>query len=459
MHRTTKSRTLTTALVIPLALGLSIGACGDDSGPTGVDGDGAVSGEVQETSDPPSSSSASPARNSSDGGAAEASTVAVGTVQSDGSLDVLAEADVEADGSYTIQAIPAGRSDLVVVARSEAGADVGRVLVHGETRSGVTIRVAPIEPRTTARGRIHAHLHSSGRSDAARGSSEMALVVRFDSDAAARAVATTQAQIDAMADAYAEARATMTRVLAEIDTEVDARARAEAYAEAAVAFSQALDAGSSVSAAHEAYAEAAVDALVDAGASLESLTEATAASATAFAQTSVDAGADAAARVGPIRALSSLNLRVREHLAAAVESGSSLSSEAEAVAGALATVRASLDGLSAVTEISTQLQAALSSSQTIVVDGVLALASDLSTTQRASLEAALEDAFATADLQAALEGSTSASALAGACGTYHAQVETAAQAVVDAMAASSASVSTETMVRLLLAAGAGGNVS
>lgn len=448
-----------TKFAFPLAAAVVVVACGDDATGPGFD-DAAVNGQVQETSDPqstssaPATSAASPQRTASQ---PEAETVVVGAVQADGSLDVLAEAEVEADGSFRVEDVPAGRADLVVVARSEAGADVGRVLIHGETGSGAEIEVEPIDASTTVRGRVHAELHASGRSDAARTSGELALFLRLD-DATADAVVASGTQIQAMADAYAEAQATMTAVLAESGSDLDAEARAELFAGLAADYAASVNAGADAGAAFETYADAALDALVEAGATAEALALATAGHATASSKVVAEAGIESDVGLELAQTASRINLRARERAAAEIDAGSSLSAVGQQVESELASARADIRLLGILGELSTELEAAFTSSQDVATTAIVDLAG-LSGEAETDLEAALDTAFASANLAVALDGSASASGIAGATGTYRAEVEAQASSVVDAMAESDAEVSVEAMAAILIAAGAGADVS
>lgn len=127
-------RGATGAVVLALAFGLS--AC-DDTAPTGPGGPGGdgqglamVAGSVEQTSQ--SSSLVSFSSATQRAGATGSASAAVASVGSGGSLETRAEAG----GTFRIEGVPAGCTDLVV-AGSEHSANVGRALLHGTTRAGV----------------------------------------------------------------------------------------------------------------------------------------------------------------------------------------------------------------------------------------------------------------------------------------------------------------------------------
>jgi hypothetical protein len=287
----------------------------------------------------------------------------------------------------------------------------------------------------------------------------MALLLHFDSNASASVLATSSTQIETMADAYAETQASLTQVLGVLGSAVDAQARADAFAGAAASYVQALYGGASAETAYETYAVAALDALIEAGTTAEAVASATAGAGTVMSNLTAQGTVDAAVRLSTVRAITKLNLRARQRLAESIDAGSAIRAQAQVVADALVDARAAVDAASTVGAISMELGGVVSSSHTLVLDAILALATDLSPLALVELEAVVGSAFVTADMRSALEGSVSATAAAQAAATYSTEVKAAAQAVVDAMAESAASVSVETMTRLLIAAGAGNRVS
>lgn len=439
-------------ILLPMACaaGLFV-ACGDDSSPAGSAGGGqsSVSGRVDETSQAPGSGKRTQA--------AEARTVAVCQVQSQGDLEVLAQADVRDDGRFTVEGVPSNRSDLVVVARSQTGTEVGRVLVHGRLQAGADARVEPIDAATTVRGRVYSELRASGHSEAARNSGEMTLFLRMD-DTPTEVAGASQAQIRALADAYAESQATMTEVFAKARVDLDAEARAELFADLAADYAASVDAETRGDVAFEAFADACLDAMEDSGAELEVLAVATAGHVTAGSETSAGANLSTDARLGLVRSAVDMNLRVRERLATSVESSSAVAAQARATAAALAQARTATGNATTVAQIEASMSATATSSQEAFLTGMSALLPGLETT--AQVEAALSEAFLAAELTAELNGASSSDAIARASVDYRSAVAASAKAIVDAMVEANANVNAdaETIGKVLIAAGARGRL-
>lgn len=442
----------------------TLGACGDDTdtftGPGNGNGDqtATVDGSIESTNQTASSPYASqtfattaPSRSSS--GAQEASTVAAAAVNGDGSLEVLAEAEVQGDGSFSIEEVPAGRSGLVVSARTSDGDEVGRVLVHGETEGGATVTTEPMNGETTVEGLVHARLTEAGVAEEVRNTARLALMIRMDESTAADVAASAQsiqevaagvqAGAEAMAEAYAEMGA-------------DASTQNEALVTAALQHAQDRQGGTEVEAAHEAFANAAVDAFAQGGgeADVEGVALATAAAATGLDRAMAVASEEA--RLDLARNAVDLNLTAREELAAGLES----SNEQSAAASALADARVRVQASASVAEIAQVMMETEESVVTELTSLILARIPDSVPVEiRANLESRLESAFADADLSASLEASGAAdpAAIAQAVLDYRQQVRAAVDALV-ADVPSGAGIEAEATTSLLIAARGGPSI-
>lgn len=423
-----------------------LGACGDDATTPGMEA--SVRGRVEQTSPAPSTSS--PASSPQRSIAAAAETVSVVRVEGDGSLSELASADVAADGSFTVDGIPAGRGDLEVVAY--AGADaVGSVLIQETSRAGETIVAAPINAETTLEARAYSELRASGSANVEE-SSELELLIRMNG-ASAETAASTSSEIEATAAAYDAASATLSALYAAEGTSFGASARAHAAATAAIEFAASRDAGMSAAVANDAFIDGALDAFLDAGVDLEETAVATAAAATTF-----DAALNGESQfrddlvVQPLR----MNLRARERLAAgATESAEG--SVALAIQQVLTSARLELStGLSLL-----DLQALLNQQVASVVDAgasacVQLLAGGASSSVQADVRTKAEAAFEAATLATRLEGVITASAAVDASAGYKASVRSAVQAMIDA-AGTDADV--DVLTTLFIAAAGGASIS
>ncbi|HSR42572.1 MAG TPA: hypothetical protein VLL48_10380, partial [Longimicrobiales bacterium] len=185
------------ALLMVGVLVVPSGACED--GGTGPDGGEAViEGRIESTT---TLARSGPAATSAQ--TAQASTVEVVSVASGGSATVLAEATADASGDFRVEGVPAGRTDLIVVARNESGAEVGRVIAHGETEAQAVTVVAPINAETSVEGGAFVDLRADGRAEVAANSGGLAAFVRM-SRAEAEAVASSESAVEGVAEGYAE---------------------------------------------------------------------------------------------------------------------------------------------------------------------------------------------------------------------------------------------------------------
>lgn len=442
--------------VLATALAVALAACSDDPMGPDSDSDGAaVAGEVAETTQPESGAEGQWAGDGAAGSAqqAEAKTVAVARARADGSLDVVAEADVAADGSYRVEGVPAGHADLVVVARSGANAEVGRVVLREESRTDAEIRAAPITARTTAEGKAFAELRASGEVSRGDETGELALFVQMEGDAAAQVAAEGGARVKALADAYVEARDAMTEVMARGETALDASARAEILASLVAERDQRSHGGTSVSASHDTYVDAALDAFLDAGVSAEALALATAAAGTAVEGQAGVAGEDAHLEL--VKTAVGLNLEARSRLAASVSGDGGPGDSKQATLDALADARAGVQASASVDEVRAALRAELERAEGEFEDRVMDALGQVSSELEILVQGRVEGAFEAADLMARVDAEMSASAMADAIVAYRDDVRAEVQALVDELPSEvAAEVDVEAMAALLVAAGA-----
>lgn len=435
-----------TALALTTAA-LAAGACGDSTGPQVGNDQAVVVGRVDQTA--PEGSAYPVARDVVSGASASASatTVTVGRLNADGTLDALAEADVQADGSFRVEGVPVNEDHLVVVARSAAGEAVGRATVYGRTAAGTTVTAAPITYQTTVQTLTYARLKAMGRAEATS-SEEVALLVR--PDAAASATLLANGELDAAADGAAMASETMTSVFAQAGASVDAQARAGLLADAATHFATAVYQGTSASDAFEGYMESALDAYGQAGVSMEVVAQATAGAATTF---DADVRGQSSVRGELVAEAVRMNLKARERLAANFQS-SAQGSVALNIMKILASTEADLRGATTAAEIRSSLDAGASAAADATVTAVVDLLVPNATVLvqddvRAKAEAAVEAATLSTSLSSAADADAAAQATAG----YHARVRTAVQAMLDA--AGRTDVDVEAMTSLYIAAHGG----
>lgn len=444
----TSMKTTKTTVGVLAALAVLAG-CGEDSSGPDVSMQATVEGRVEETSPPPSApAQTAPQRATA---AASAQTVAVVQVESDGSFTELATADVDASGSFTVEGVPAGRSDLAVVAYSGTDA-VGSVLIHEESRAGVTIVSAPIDAETTLEARAYSSFRASASGEASS-SAEMSLFVHGDDDVETEAAASSATDVDATASAYATASATLTAAYEARSIALDARERSELFADAAVQFAASRSSGTSLSAAHEMFTDAALDALVEADTDLEATVLATATAASTF-----DAGLDgyASLRGDLIAQPVLLNLKARERLAAS-HASSAEGSVAVAIENVLADAQSDLLLIAGLVDVRALIQTTASAVVDAGADACVSLlASGASTTVQDQVRAAAVTAIETARIETRLQTATTAEAAASVIADYRSDVRAAVDAMIEA--SGSTSVDADVLTQVFIAASAGAYV-
>ena len=424
-------------LLPALALSTGLAAC-DDNGEMITDPNGddpaatsAVEGSVENTHSSPNSS-ALPAPHSSTGSGttpettagAEAATAAVAQVQSDGSLEFLAEAEVEADGTFRVEDVPANRSDLVVVLRAEDEAEVGRVLVHGETEAGVTLVTEPVNANTTVAGHVYGNLVDAGVAQEVRSTAHLALLLRMEESTAAEVAASAQAIQEVATGIQAGIESKMETLVA-TESEVDPDAWAALMLQAAQTHAESRHGGADARAAQEAFLEAGLSALFEAGADAEKSALATTSAATGLDRAMAEA--DSQARLDLAKHFVEFNFLARQELAQEHPEEASRDEGASALAEARVEAEAA-------TSIS-QLAQAVEGSGEVFLDGVVDLAisvlPDLGGDARAQLESSLETALANAWFGAHVGAAATPSELAQAVVEYRSQVRSTVDAFVE----------------------------
>ena len=425
-----------TSLAVAGAL-LVLPAC--DSDPTGDSGErsAVLSGSVEETSQ---------AGVLADAQGVQASMVAAGTLRGDGSLDVLAEAQVDADGSFRIEGVPAGRAGLVVRAENASAQEVGRVIVHQETQAETETRVAPINAGTTLHANVVLEVHG-GNPDPAS-SAEVALRVMASGDGAA---ASSGVQTSTVASAVIAAGNAESAVLAGQGAAIDATTRSELVLAAMLDLEQSLAAGADFESSHRAFVNGSVAALIDAGVEARSMAAAQAAATTAL---EARLSSESAVHFEALRSALRMNLEARSRLLA--EANGTTAGVAELAAQVVAELGAHVEAATSVAELRAgfdQSRAGLEARLTSTVTNALP---GLPIELVGSVEAQLRTTLAQAELWGALEASASAGAMASAVAQWEADVEAAVHAWIDTLPSDiAAEVDVSASVTAFAALGAG----
>ncbi len=444
---------------IALASGVALVLVACDGGSSGLDpaGDAVLTGSVQEApgtwGGAAGASAPAPTPGPATTATAEVRTAAAGYVRGNGSFEVLAEAQVEADGRFRIEGVPAGRSDLVVQARGEGGASLGEALVWEETRSGAESAVPPITARSTTEARVEARLRATGRLDPTT-RAELALLMALEAGAGASATSATR--IEALADALAEARAAFGAHLSTGTGGTSAQARAEASADARAAFASALSSGVDLATAHRAYVRAIASAWATGDDQLELLVFASAAASQRLAAVVVGRLGEDAEALASVRSAFLANIELRTALA---ESRTDASAGLRAAALAhLEAARGRIASATTLAELRSALAAERSGLEGRVSASVLGALGGTDLDLLGLVDARVRTAVAQAAFWTRLEGAADAQATVEAATSCRADLEAAVAAWIEALPAS-IEVDSAVAFRLFLALGGGAPVT
>ncbi len=378
------------------------------------------------------------------------STVVIGELRSNGTLEVLAEAEVDAEGRFRIEGVPAHRAELLIRALADGGAVVGSAVLHEETVPGGHHRAQPIGLRSSLHAEVWIRARTAGGPAHGMGSAEIALFLHAGADAGLPP-APAAAEIDALAQASIRAGQAITAVLAAEGIQLDAAARNSLLLALAAKRDEERDAGADPDATQDAYLAASASALIASGVSAEALALAAAAATTAF-DAALASGVEAAVRSVPIRQGLLLNIAARKAVLASV-SGSA-ASQAAAASSVLAQLEGEVRATPHVNGLRSALVSAEASIENQIVASVLAgIPEVIPGSVRLVVEGALVQAFAAVDFAATLHGAATAEAKAQAVKEFRAAVEAAVAELLSQVPEGAAvGLTAEAAARLLLAA-------
>lgn len=337
------------------------------------------------------------ARLGGSGTASAAVMVEAATVAGDGSITVVGEADVSADGTYRM-AVPPNEEGMVLMALDSSGEVVASTILEA-SKGGETTPATPMDSESSLEAEVFLMMKANGDSDA----NFVDLRSRIDADTAVAVRGEADAQLDATISAIAEAiscaQETEVEAYAEAGVQVTQDALLDAEIEASQRLSAALHAGDDSAAAYESFL-ASLDAAVEAeGASAQDRSQAEASASVALrltldgrlgAGSTTDAAAVAAGR---------LEARAHDLAVSAIMDAASASSEAVSGAGqAHVDLNASLSAAttaSAAASAYDDYEAALVGSSS-VEGSVLADLVEVDTLTEVSVQTAVDSAIAAA---------------------------------------------------------------
>lgn len=226
-----------------------------------------------------------------------AATVAIGRFARDGDLRVFVLGDVGADARFRVTGVPAGLTRLIAEVRDEAGAAIGRSIIHIGPGVGEVVPVAAIDGETTAEANVLAALIASGTLAPRIATPDLAAKLEFSSDGEARAAAVSESAIQALAAAFLAAQTAFLETFRRFGSNADAGDLQIGGAAAALLYAALRDQGVDEPRAEQSFLSALAEGYDDIGLGFEPQSVAGSAAAAA----GVAATADASARLTLLR--------------------------------------------------------------------------------------------------------------------------------------------------------------
>lgn len=338
------------SLLVSIATGLVLAGCAmdpDGGAPSRAEGRITDMGGVQ-------------AQSFGGAGTVDASTsVRASAVVAGGSLELLAEADVQADASYAIE-LPPNRRAVILQAVDASGEVLAAAILDHSGAPGERVLVTPMDSESSLEAAVYVAMIAEGASASevstvdlrARVTSELALAVRMARDRGED----VSAAVRALAIAVRAAQETEVEMYARAGVRVSQSELFEAELSASTELSAALHAGASASASYDAFFQALADAAAELRVTAEQQARAEAAASASFRATvraRISAESSAHIRETALLAAASLEARLSEravvHLLAAGEAGASVQASATSAATELrASIRAATTASAAV---------------------------------------------------------------------------------------------------------------
>lgn len=391
-----------------------------------------------------------------------------------GSLELLAEGELEADGSYSLE-LPAGETHVILQAVDASGEVMAAAVLEHSGPPGETVTATPIDSESSLEAAVLIEAAAQGAEVGAinvvdlraRVTSEVAIGVRI-ADARGDDVGEL---VGALAAGVRAAQESELAVYARGGASVSQAQLFEAELAASQELDAALDAGAPAQAAYDTFFEARAQARAALGVDAEAQGRAEAAASASFRATveaRISSEASASIRESALLAAASLEARAQERAIAAILAAGEASGEVQASAAAAASALRAEVSAAATADAAAEAYARFAASVhgeasvegsilgayldagvagTVAVDAAVAA----SATAAAQLDLALDAAF-TASLQTtgAVDGAALAADVAAAYATYTDTME--AQGAV--LASTSDAVSADAAVSLLIVADA-----
>jgi hypothetical protein len=185
-----------------------------------------------------------------------ASMVRASTVGPGGQLTLVGEAEVSAQGSYTLE-VPAKEQRLVIQAVDSSGTVVASTLLDASGEAGSEAVAPPMDSESSLEAEVFVQMVADGAQVAETNTVDMRARINAKMAAAARQGATTRdavkTRVKALAEAVRAAQETEIRAYAKAGVNTSQSALFQAELAASAKLNAALDAGTSIEAAYETF--------------------------------------------------------------------------------------------------------------------------------------------------------------------------------------------------------------
>ncbi|HRI53551.1 MAG TPA: hypothetical protein PLW65_25580, partial [Pseudomonadota bacterium] len=195
------------------------------------------------------------------GGSGSASAVVkvrVSQLNANGTLSVMAEAQVKVDGRYEL-AVPPGQKRLICEGLDAAGNVMVSAIVETTGSAGQTMTVTPMDTESSVEAAVLTKMAASGVAVAECNAVDLRERINQNVAVAVKAAADADAKIKALAEATAAAQRAQVMAYASVGVTTSQSALFDAQLEAAVKLNAALDASAAAATADKAYADFAAD--------------------------------------------------------------------------------------------------------------------------------------------------------------------------------------------------------
>jgi hypothetical protein len=190
------------------------------------------------------------------GSVSTASKVRASSVGSGGTLTLVGEADISAQGSYTVE-VPSGEQRLVLQAVDASGAVVASALLDASGEAGDSTAAPPMDSESSLEAEIFVRMVADGAQAAQTNTVDLRARINANMAAAAQQGASTreavQARVKVLAEAVRAAQEAEIRAYAKAGVQTSQSALFDAELAASAKLNAALDAGTAAETAYQTF--------------------------------------------------------------------------------------------------------------------------------------------------------------------------------------------------------------